>query len=104
MTSRRRQHRIQKNDAARIEEAVHALIHSIDGRRFLWWLLDLTHVLNNAFDAESDRLTTFRLGEQNVGLQLLELIEKVDADAWVKLRQEHLDFLKQFEEPEDENE
>ena len=56
------------------EHALGELLESVHGRRFLWWLLEITGPLRTQFNAESERATVFNLGQQNVGLQLLSRI------------------------------
>ena len=57
------------------------------GRCFIQMIFIWTRVLENAMK-ETDRYTAFALGEQNVGLQLLAMLEKADPEAWLKLRGE----------------
>ena len=65
--------------ARRMSEAQHReflaamrdLIDDAAGQRFLWWLLEQTHVFQSSFTGNS---TTFFLeGERNVGLKLFAL-------------------------------
>lgn len=51
--------------------AMQGLVGNAAGQRFLWWLLEQTHVFQSSFTGNS---TTFFLeGERNVGLKLFAL-------------------------------
>ena len=102
MVTRRKHKRLEKQKQTEIDITIAKLLTQIGGKYFLWWLLEQCHVLQNSFDADSERATAFRLGEQNIGLQVLSAIERVDPQAWLRLREEQLNFLSQFDEVKNE--
>ena len=94
-----------KQHQAADREIVHAGIRQLlagrPGRRFLWTLFRWTDPLSNAFRADSPDLTTFVLGQQNVGQQLLALLTEVDEDAWFKLYAEQRVIDKELKDLDD---
>jgi len=91
-----------RDDAEAVHNGFAQMLGTLEGRRALWWIFEQCNPLQSAF-SEDDRKTNFLLGEKNVGLKLLARLEEVDPGAWLKLRVDQLEYMKQFnEENEDE--
>lgn len=88
--AQRTQRKVAKLDRTMRELAVRGLIHSAEGRAYLWWLLTITKYGVNPFAADSER-TAFNCGELNVGLQILAHLLEVDPAGFIRLQQEHQD-------------
>ena len=56
--------------------AVRGVMGAAAGQRFLWWLLEQTHVFQTSFTGNS--ATFFMEGERNVGLKLFALCMEAD--------------------------
>lgn len=80
-----RQRAKRENDA--IDKATSALLHSTDGRSFLWWLLDITRYGQTPFTGNA-LTTAFACGEQNISQQLLARITEVDPEGFLNLLKE----------------
>ena len=63
--------------------AMRDLLDSEPGRRFVWWLLEQTHVFQGSFTGNSH--TFFLEGERNVGLKILALCMEADPAFMAKL-------------------
>ena len=74
-----RQDKARKLDEREQRQLLAATADLLDdeaGRRFVWWLLEQTHVFQNSFTGNS---TTFFLeGERNVGLKIFSLCLAAD--------------------------
>ena len=77
-----------KLDNEFVAEGVREALRTPGGRRFLWRIFQWCNILNTPFNPENSDVTMFKLGEQNIGMQLLALMEEVDEGAWLKLRLE----------------
>lgn len=95
--SARRQKKIAQLDYERVKLGLVRCMETREGRRFIWHLFGMTNILSNAF-SEDARVTVFRLGEQNIGQQLLALLEEVDPGAWLALRQEQIAYQNEMDE------
>lgn len=78
-----------RNEALEIDSAISALLKRKDGRRFLWWLLQIGQInlqpfTNNALS------TAFNCGKLDVGNQILARIMEVDPSSFVTMQQERL--------------
>lgn len=74
----------------RIEDGLKQSLSTRHGRQALWWMLEICGVGALPW-ADTDRQTNFRIGELNVGQQLLNRIIQIDASAYIKMQQENLD-------------
>ena len=63
--------------------AMRDLLGDDPGRRFVWWLLEQTHVFQSSFTGNSH--TFFLEGERNVGLKIFALCMEADPDFMRKL-------------------
>ena len=77
----------EQEDSGAVDGAILDLLETKNGKRFLWWLLSVTHVYNNGF-TEDPRRTAFNLGEQNIGQQLLGRISTLAPEKWFELEKE----------------
>ena len=77
----------QEEDNLQIDEGIRELLASPNGRYFIWWMLELTHIFQNAF-GESAKRTAFLLGEQNIGQHLLARIASLSPQGWFELEKE----------------
>ena len=98
---RRQLNKARNLDEDWIKDGIANTLRTREGRRFLWRLFEWTDILGNCF-RDTDRDTAFALGQQNVGQKLLAKLEEVDSGAWLKLRQEQVEYLKQFEGEEED--
>lgn len=86
--------RWQKEDEFRIDSAVSKAIEDAEGRKFLWWLLEIGRVglqpyANNALN------TAFNCGEMNVGQRILDRIISVSPEGYLRMMQENSDERKE---------
>lgn len=63
------------------------LLSSVEGRRVLWRLLDLTGVYRSSYTGNSE--TFFREGARNVGLILLADIQRANPEGFLTMLKEH---------------
>lgn len=80
--------RLAKLREAQIDKAIAQLATSTDGRRFLWWLLQVGKVGTQPFAANALNMS-FNCGELNVGNAILSRITSVDAAVYVRMQQEN---------------
>lgn len=95
----RKQAKANKLDRTMRELAVRGLLSSVEGRSYLWWLLEITRYGVNPFAADAER-TAFNCGEYNVGLQILAHILEVDPAGFIRLQQEKQDAARSRSKPE----
>jgi hypothetical protein len=79
-----------REDEEAIREALAALAQHRQGRKFLWWLLQIGGVgqqpyVNNALQ------TAFNCGTLNVGNQVLEAIAVAVPDGYIQMMKENAD-------------
>lgn len=79
-----------REDEAAIDEAIIALLKHRQGRKFLWWLLQLGGVglqpyANNALQ------TSFNCGTLNVGNQILEQLLRTMPEGYIEMMKENAD-------------
>lgn len=79
-----------KNDALEINAALERLLQQRDGRRLLWWLLEIGRVSGQPFRADP-YLTAFGCGEMNVGNQIQARIIEASPTGYMNMQQEHAD-------------
>lgn len=76
-----------REDENAIDSAISEAVASSEGRKFLWWLLQIGRVgmqpyANNALN------TAFNCGEFNVGQQILDRIISVSAEGYLTMMKE----------------
>lgn len=84
--------RKRKTDAGRRRAAddavIRRLLESGEGRSYVWRFLEACHVLAQPFDPNSDRVTSFLLGEMNVGQRLLADVLRAAPEAYLLMAKE----------------
>lgn len=73
---------------AQIDKAIAGLAETIEGRRFLWWLLQVGKVGTQPFAANALNMS-FNCGELNVGNTILGRITSVSTAVYVRMQQEN---------------
>ena len=73
-----------------IDTATRALLHSPDGKEFIWWMLGITRYGETPWTSNA-LSTSFNCGEQNIGLQLLARMTSVDPEGFLNLLKERND-------------
>jgi len=81
--------RWQREDEDRIVSAVSQALASSEGRKFLWWLLEIGRVGLQPF-AGNALNTAFNCGEMNVGQRILDRIISVDPDGYILMMKENV--------------
>jgi hypothetical protein len=79
-----------KQDEFKIDSAINKAVEDIEGRKFLWWLLEIGRVgmqpySNNALN------TAFNCGELNVGQRILDRIISVSPEGYLRMMKENND-------------
>ena len=87
MNEERLKRRWAKEDDLKIDSALSKTLVDPEGRKFLWWLLQIGRIgmqpyARNALD------TAFTCGELNVGQQVLDRIITVSPDGYVLMMKE----------------
>lgn len=85
-----RQVRHSKTHKEYRDAALKALLQHRHGREYIWWLLELSMIGDNAF-ASNALYTSFNCGQQNVGQQILAHMLEVDPTGYVELLKERND-------------
>lgn len=88
MNEEKLKRRWQKEDEQKIDSAVAALVEHTQGRKLLWWLLEIGRIgmqpyANNALN------TAFNCGELNVGQRILDRIISVSPEGYVRMMKEN---------------
>lgn len=84
-TARRRAGR-KKFDALRV---VHALMQHKDGRKWIYSKLEACHIFSTPFEKGYPDASSFRMGEQNIGLQFLAEVVSAAPEQYVLMCQEN---------------
>ena len=83
----------EKEEAERIEKRrthdISKLLKQPEFRRFVWHILELTGTFNSSFTLNSMQ-TAFREGQRDIGIAVLQSIDKADANAVIQMRQEYV--------------
>jgi len=82
--------RYLKDDEFSIDGATGALLQHEQGRKFLWWLLEVAHIGHQPFSADP-LITAFNCGELNIGQQVLSRITSVSPEGYVAMMKEKAD-------------
>ncbi len=86
----KRQRTYERQKKADIDAVVSALLTHREGRKYLWWLLEIGRIGQQPFT--SNALTTsFNCGELNVGQQILSRIIEVNPAGYVQMQKEMQD-------------
>ena len=56
-------------------------------RRFVWWLLEHTHVFRTSFTGNSE--TFFKEGERNIGLKVFLRVQECDPEGYSMMAREN---------------
>lgn len=80
--------RWQKEDEFKIDSAVSKAIVDAEGRRFLWWLLEIGRIGGQPYTGNALN-TAFNCGELNVGQRILDRIISVSPDGYVLMMKEN---------------
>lgn len=73
---------------SQIDKAILKLAETVEGRKFLWWLLQVGKVGTQPFAANALNMS-FNCGELNVGNTILSRITSVDSAVYVRMQQEN---------------
>lgn len=71
----------------RVDGAVRALLQHVEGREYLYWLMEIGHIGRNPF-ASNALITSFNCGELNVGQQIQSHIIEVAPDGYLRMLKE----------------
>lgn len=82
--AKRDQARRERNDL----DVLRGLMHSKNGRDFLYRFLDACHINNTPFAPGAPDVTAFHLGEENVGRKLLMVAMAASVDLYMKMIKE----------------
>jgi hypothetical protein len=77
-----------KEDEMRINSAVSKAVEEPEGRKFLWWLLEIGRIGNQPFTGNALN-TAFACGELNVGQRILDRIISVSPEGYLRMMQEN---------------
>lgn len=79
-----------EQDEALIKQAVEALLQLSNGRKFLWWLLEIGRIGSQPYSGNALN-TAFSCGELNVGQKVLDRIIATSPDGYVIMMKEQAD-------------
>lgn len=82
--------RYLREDEQAIDNAILALLKHYEGRKFLWWCLQMGKVGAQPFTGNA-LTTAFGCGELNIGNQFLERITSVSPEGYVTMMKEMAD-------------
>jgi hypothetical protein len=82
--------RWQREDEAAISDAIAALQQHRQGRKFLWWLLEIGGVGQQPY-ANNALQTSFNCGTLNVGNQILEALVATAPEGYLTMMKENAD-------------
>lgn len=74
----------EREDTTQIESAIEALLQAPNGRKFLWWLLELGGFGRNPF-TNNALSTSFNCGELNVSQKILARIVEVNPAGYAQM-------------------
>jgi hypothetical protein len=78
----------ERQDRESIDSAISALLQHEQGKKFLWWLLEIGRVGGQPFTANSLH-TAFNCGELNVGQRILDRVISVSPEGYVSMMKEN---------------
>jgi hypothetical protein len=82
--------RYAREDDAAVDGAIDALMKHHQGRKFLWWLLEMTGVGRQPFSGNA-LTTAFNCGELNIGQQFFARMTSVSPDGYIQMSKEMAD-------------
>lgn len=80
--------RWQREDEDRIDSAVSKALADDEGRKFLWWLLEIGRIGMQPYTGNALN-TAFGCGELNVGQRILDRIISVSPEGYVNMMKEN---------------
>lgn len=83
-----------KEDEMRIDSAMSKVIEDADGRKLLWWLLQIGRIGAQPYTGNALN-TAFTCGELNVGQRVLDRIISVSPEGYLRMMQENNDEVKE---------
>jgi hypothetical protein len=84
---KKREKKIESRDERYMDDLRNVMNHA-SGRRVLWKILEYCGPMRNCFIEDSQRMTDFLLGQKNLGLKLMDDIERVNPEFYVRMRKE----------------
>lgn len=78
---------LSKLEKGEIDEAVKALLQHRHGRRYLWWLLEISQINVNPFTGNA-LTTSFECGQMNVGQRIQAHIIEVAPEGYLNMLKE----------------
>jgi len=76
-----------KQRKLRVDGAVRALLQHVEGREYLYWLMEIGHIGRNPF-ASNALISAFNCGELNVGQQIQSHVIEVSAEGYLQMLRE----------------
>ena len=73
-----------------------------EGRRYIWRLWGLTGVFRSSYTPKDANMTSFREGQRDVGLAMLQDINDASPTALSQMRSEYLSELNADKKPKEE--
>ncbi len=80
----------ETQDRTEIDSAVKSLLEHVNGRKFLWWVLEQGKIAGNPF-TNNALSTSFACGEMNVAQKVLDRIISVNPGGYAQMVQEKAD-------------
>lgn len=75
------------NPQLELENDVRSVMSTVQGRRFVWYLLGIAHTFESTFAANALTMS-FLSGQRDFGLRLLALIMEVDQESYLLMQRE----------------
>ena len=94
---------MRKKEKLELDDAVASLLQHPNGRRYLYWLLDITGAIGISPFTKDSLLTAFNCGEQNVGLQIMAHVIEVSPEGFTSMLTERAQERQEQPEEEDED-
>lgn len=92
MNEEKLKRRWQREDEGQINSAVSKALHDAEGRKFLWWLLQIGRVGTQPYSGNALN-TAFACGELNIGQQILDrIISNFPEDYVVMMKERNDEF------------
>jgi hypothetical protein len=82
-----------KEDELKIESAISKAVADPEGRKLLWWLLEIGQIGMQPF-AGNALATAFACGELNVGQRILDRLISVSPEGYLTMMKENSDEVK----------
>lgn len=81
----------EKEDKRSRDDAVLALVQHKNGRKFLWWLFQITESIGVTAFTGNALTTAYKCGQQDVGHQILAHLTEVAPDGFLTMMKENAD-------------